>query len=177
MEFNYKEVLESTKAELQRVQAIKENLKEALDQADVRIEALTTVIHAIGELVGDFPSWGCLLAIAEETGKMHENETATAAKEVEITPAIRETIEKSDRDLSVPDIRDILQAKGWEPGSYANPLATIHTVIKRLIANKEVKEIYGESGKVYRHASRKTRGRKSKIEENSGLPSNEAGAD
>ena len=54
-----------------------------------------------------------------------------------LTDACRLALRTAKRPLSAVDVRDHLRSIGFELERYANPLAAIHTVLKRLAASGE----------------------------------------
>ena len=54
-----------------------------------------------------------------------------------LTDAIRSILAKAEEPLSASEIRDQLAGMGFDMRSYSNPLATIHTVLRRLIESDE----------------------------------------
>jgi aspartokinase len=54
-----------------------------------------------------------------------------------LTDAIRAILAKAGEPLSASDIRDRLADMGFDMKSYSNPLATIHTILRRLTESDE----------------------------------------
>ena len=59
-------------------------------------------------------------------------------KEFEVTASIRQVLDSSAEVLSAPEIRDALISKGWKADAYKNPLAVVHTVLRRLTMSGDV---------------------------------------
>jgi hypothetical protein len=117
-------------AELGRVREEKAELQRELVNRDRQIAALIQTINAIAPLVGKE-------AVSPPAG---------------LTASIRAILAEAAEPLSAAGIRDRLQAIGFDMRSYSNPLATIHTVLRRLLDAREVQGHYqtgaeGQSGK------------------------------
>jgi len=63
------------------------------------------------------------------------------------TDSIRRVLKDSTRAVTAIAVRDLLGASGFDLGAYNNPLASIHTILKRLAERGEV-EASGGSGDV-----------------------------
>jgi hypothetical protein len=71
------------------------------------------------------------------------------------TDSVRNVLRNvSSQALTAKEVRDLLRDAGFDLGSYTNPLASIHTILKRLAEREEV--VVSESnGEVhYRWSSR-----------------------
>ena len=107
---DYRRALESAVAEYQTLAAERTHL-------DARIAQLQHSIAALTKLCGFEPtvSFG-------------------------LTDACRLVLRNSPTPLTTMELRDRLTSIGVDLARYSNPLASIHTVIKRLRASKEVLE-------------------------------------
>jgi hypothetical protein len=111
-----------------------------LERVDKRMLAVAAALETLAsayESKGNEAAPVPLLALLAEPVK---------PAEFEVTAAIRELLSKGDR-LTVPEIRDVLVEQGWKTGDYKNPLAFIHTVLKRLIKAEEVGDGEGYDGR------------------------------
>ena len=154
--FDYEAVYAASTTELRRLEELKKFLQSGLEDTERRIEGVTTTRQAIGPLVGEIPdTGGWLLEKVDEF--LMEQET-----EFGIMANVRQILEAADHELTIPEIKEVLTEKGWEPGAYGNPLAVLHTTMKRLLASGEATEILSEDGKAYRHMSRKPQRRTQK---------------
>src|SRR5580704_16286329 len=126
MPFDYKTSYAEAKAELARVQSQKLDLGHQIEECDRQIAALTQTMRAIGPLVGEECPPDVQIAPDAETpsGGM--------------TDCVRAILKKAVEPLTASEIRESLEVFGFDMKSYSNPLATIHTVLRRL----------GESGEV-----------------------------
>jgi hypothetical protein len=77
-----------------------------------------------------------------------EEETAPQG----LTDACRSILKSTESDLTPTDVRDSLEQSGFDLGKYENPLAVIHTTLKRLAEQGEVTIVLlGDArGKSYR---------------------------
>ncbi len=55
-----------------------------------------------------------------------------------MTDSVREILRKSPEPMTASEVRDALERLGFDMKSYSNPLATIHTVLRRLTESDEV---------------------------------------
>jgi hypothetical protein len=126
MAFDYKTSYEEAKAELARVQIQKLTLGRQIEECDRQIAALTQTMRAIAPLVGEEPPPDVQIAPDAETppGGM--------------TDCVRALLKKATEPLTASEIRESLEAIGFDMNSYSNPLATIHTVLRRLTESGEV---------------------------------------
>ena len=117
MPLDYKSWYESARAELAKVREEKAELARALADRDKQIAALIQTMNAIAPLVGEQP--------IEEPAA---DDTAGG-----MTDSIRSILAHAGEPLSAAEIRDRLGALGFDMASYSNPLATIHTILRRLV--------------------------------------------
>jgi hypothetical protein len=124
MSFDYKSSFESARTELARVQERKLALGQELEQCDKQIVALIQAMRAIAPLVGenlpDLPST--------------DSEMVAGG----MTDCVRAILKKAAEPLTASEIRESLESVGFDMNSYSNPLATIHTVLRRLTESGEV---------------------------------------
>ena len=125
MAINYTSWYENAKNELQKVQEEKAGLLRAAALCDQQISALIQTMNAIAPLVGAEPL------------------PAPAAAETEAGPggptdSIRAILTEAGEPLTATEIREKLEAKGFDMKSYSNPLANIHTILRRLSEAKAV---------------------------------------
>lgn len=125
MTFDYKTSYESAKVELARVQAHKLALAQDLEQCDKQITALIEAMRALAPMAGeqapDLPSVG-------------ETDTPPGG----MTDCVRAILKKAPEPLTASEIRASLVEIGFDMDAYSNPLATVHTVLRRLAESGEV---------------------------------------
>jgi hypothetical protein len=92
--------------------ALYDNAVNELARLEAEVAALKQTIAAIAPLVGEAVPSG-------------------------LTDAIRTILAKADGPLSASEIRDRLSGMGFDMKSYSNPLATIHTILRRLTDSDE----------------------------------------
>jgi hypothetical protein len=93
--------------------ALYDNAGSELARLEAEVAALKQTIAAIAPLVGESAPSG-------------------------LTDAVRTILAKADEPLSAGEIRDRLVGMGFDMKSYSNPLATIHTILRRLAESDEV---------------------------------------
>ncbi|HLJ46957.1 MAG TPA: hypothetical protein VKU01_13160 [Bryobacteraceae bacterium] len=121
MALDYRALYETTKAELEKLEAEKNELQVAIGERDKQIGALIQTMNAIAPLIGETPP-----------------ETPAGG----MTDSIRKLMAEAGHPLTAVEIRDRLEAMGFDMKSYSNPLATIHTVLRRLADAGEVETDY-----------------------------------
>jgi hypothetical protein len=92
--------------------ALYDNAVSELARLEAEAAALRQTIAALAPLVGENSATG-------------------------LTDAIRSILAKAEEPLSASEIRDLLAGMGFNVKSYSNPLATIHTILRRLIESDE----------------------------------------
>jgi hypothetical protein len=145
--FDYDEVWDSAQAELEELQKGKDIAERTLAEINMRIEAVAAVVRAVEPMVGRQPP---LFGILSPEGASLES-LVEMAGEYRVTSNIRLVLRSADAGLSAPEIRAALQSSGWDVSSYSNPLAFIHTVLRRLVEADEIEELPAVEGtKKYR---------------------------
>ena len=118
MSIDYPTLYQDAKAELLKLQEEKAELGRALEDRERQIAALIQTLNAIAPLVGE---------------ESIEAEMPPSG----MTDSIRGILSDSGDPLSAAEIRDRLATMGFDMKSYFNPLATIHTVLRRLTESGE----------------------------------------
>lgn len=117
---DYKNTLDALRGESQKLLRERDRLAETVARIDQRIEVLRAAEEA--------------LAKVEAAPEPEPTQGQEVEPKFEITAGMREILRDAaleHRSLSAPEIRDHLVARGWEPKG-ANPLAVVHTILKRL---------------------------------------------
>jgi hypothetical protein len=114
---HYRTALDAARREL-------EELTEKREQLDTRIAQLRQIIATLAPLCFEYPDL-----------------------DLGVTAACRTALRSSVEAIPAPLIRDRVAAMGVDLTRYANPLAVVHTVLKRLIANGEVRSTTGFGNK------------------------------
>jgi hypothetical protein len=74
------------------------------------------------------------------------------------TDAVRRVLRTTEDGLAATDVRDKLPDAGFSLDGYTNPLASIHTILKRLAKTPDVESATGKDGVVrYRWAHPRSR--------------------
>jgi len=113
---SYREALEDSKVRLR-------NLVSQRDQVGADIEKVKTAIEALANMLND-PDETCT-----EILEMHNILGPEG-----LTEAVRRILQASTKKGMTPiDVRDALSKSGFDLAAYSNPLAAIHTILKRLV--------------------------------------------
>jgi len=144
---DYNRMFSEAKAELAKLQVIKQNLESELADVDSKIGAMTKTYNAIAPIVGQHP----LPTIKDAL--IHAGIEALKAAGISI--AVRSVVDSSPQEFfTAAMIRDRLAEKGWNWGEYVNPLATVHTVLVRLAESGAIKETMKDGKKAF-HSSKR----------------------
>jgi hypothetical protein len=136
MSIDYRSWYQNAKAELLKLQEEKAELGRALADHDRQIAALIQTMNAIAPLLGEEPL---------------ESDTPPPG----MTDSIRGILAEAKEPLSAAEIRDRLAAMGFDLNSYSNPLATIHTVLKRLVESGEAEMKEADGAKRFAPAGKR----------------------
>lgn len=124
-------------AELKKLARSRQRLVEEIARIDRHIEAVEAAAKAFARVMESSAEPGSSGA-AEDT-----------EPQFEITGNIREILKSAKRDLYPREIRDLLIERGWSAQEYRNPLAVVHTILKRLIKDGDAQIRDGSEGKAY----------------------------
>jgi hypothetical protein len=125
MSIDYTSWYENATNELKNVQEEKTGLLRAVALCDQQIGALIQTMNAIAPLVGAEPL---------PTPPGAETEAGPGG----LTESIRAILTEAGEPLTASESREKLEAKGFDMKSYSNPLANIHTILRRLTEAKAV---------------------------------------
>jgi hypothetical protein len=135
MSIDYKQWYAEAKDELRSLEERREDLTRQTAENEGKIAGLIQTINAMAGLAGEDP-------VPSPPG---------AGEVIGITDRIRHILRESGQPLSTTEIRDLLESAGCDLKGYSNPMATIHTVLRRLQEGEEIKEKHLKiDGKKYR---------------------------
>jgi len=117
---SYSRALSEARAELERLFQKREELEREIARARL------TVI-ALGRMCDEGKHRDFLKSVHEHTKGL--------------TGAIRWVLMAAKQPLYAPDIRRELESVGYDVGSSPNVLVSIHTILRRLVADGEVKQV------------------------------------
>ncbi|HEX2343778.1 MAG TPA: hypothetical protein VHI98_25130 [Vicinamibacterales bacterium] len=117
----YRRALEAAIKEYERLQSER-------DAVETRLAQLRQIIAGLGPLC-ELPS------------------RRTPPPELGLTDACRSALRASLAGLTAGDVRERIRGLGIDLDSYSNPLASIHIVLKRLVASGEAFTYRGRDGK------------------------------
>jgi hypothetical protein len=95
-----------------------------------------------------------LIVLSGETNDLKPNDLAERVQGLSLAEAAREMLKTSDRFMSPRRVRDMLRQIDYDFSGQTNPLASIHTILKRLVASGEVEflDVEGKAGYRLRHS-------------------------
>jgi predicted nuclease with TOPRIM domain len=139
----YREAFETSVQELSALINEREELETMRELLERRIEKLRHAIVGLGGLCGE---------TAETINSKWPDLFPDKVQEITgLTDAIREILSShAEHYLSPVHVRDLLKEMGFDTGKYKNVLASIHTVLKRLLGQGEVLDSSDEGRVVYR---------------------------
>lgn len=118
---NYKEVLEQAKKDLLCKQAALGTCLREQEFIEAQIIGLRQTVVALSKLLGE----------------EFDEEDALG-----LTDAIRDAFKsKADQNLTAMEARDVLKSLGYDISKYGNVMASVHSVMKRLEKNNEIKQV------------------------------------
>jgi len=138
MSVDYQDWYRKAKEERARILGEKQQLLREIENRDQQLAALGQTMRAIAPLAGEQPpdpSEDC----DSPPGGM--------------TDSIRAILNRSHEALTASEVRESLESIGFDMKSYSNPLATIHTVLRRLTEAGEVEtkhEVEKIAGKAFK---------------------------
>lgn len=128
----YHDTLTKAISELGDLMTERETLEDRLEKINRRIVRLRRVANTISHLCG----YGSF-QLANEHPDLFPD---FIDPDTGLTDAVREVLRAGEYFMSPIDVRDSLKAKGYDISKYKNVLASIHTILKRLMNQDEVKE-------------------------------------
>src|SRR5207244_9556456 len=135
MSIDFKQWYAEATAELRTLQERREDLARQTAEIEGKIGGLIQTINAVAGLAGEEP-----VPLPPGSGEV-----------IGITNRIRNILRESGQPLSTTEIRDLLETAGCDLKAYSNPMATIHTVLRRLEEGEEIQEKHLKiDGKKYR---------------------------
>src|SRR5438445_1512333 len=133
---SYKLTRDRAKHELQDQLRRRVKLDQDLETVNTRIAELTQAVQALDLLVGD--------ASTSDTKLMLE------IASLPLSEAVKELLRRSDSHLTALEISRDLRRLGFRESEYINPQASIHTMLKRLVANGQADTILKDGKIAYR---------------------------
>jgi hypothetical protein len=123
---DYEATLQDAKAQLLAIQnSIGENQK-ARDTLEKELVTVRQIIVALSTMLGR---------------EFNEDD------ELGLTDAVRQAFRTSGKPLAPTDVKGRMESLGYNTAKYGNTMAAIHTVINRLIAQKQIKTSPPVAGK------------------------------
>ena len=114
---SYMQTFDDAQAELESIFAEESRMEERREKLERRKDRLIQIAKAISQFLGE--------DFKQQTG---------------ITNVIREVLNDADEDgLTPADVRNRLHKTDFEINAYSNPLAVVHTTLKRLVKQGELK--------------------------------------
>ena len=142
MKLDYKNTQATLQEEMKRLDRVTERLVRMMERVAHQRKAVTAAAEALANAIGSENSEAPPPPL-EEAG-------------FEITASIREILRGSENSMSAPEIRDALAQRGWRAEDYDNPLAVVHTILKRLLKSGDAEdEEYMDGGRGYFDPRRK----------------------
>jgi hypothetical protein len=111
-------------------------LKARRDELDVEMGKLRLLIFATANMLPDNERDEAMEGVSEET----------LAQRVGLTEAIRGALGSGGSWQSPKQIRDSLETSGYDVSEYGNVMASIHTVLKRLVTAGQAERKDAENG-------------------------------
>ena len=142
MSIDYTGWYQSAREELEKLQSERAELIRGLAERDRQIAALSRTLNAMAPLAGEEPFDAPPVPGGELTPPG-------------LTDSIRSILAGASEPLTAADIRDRLAALGFAASDYSNLLATIHTIVRRLMDAREIQAHETGGGRKFSMAERK----------------------
>lgn len=127
----YRDALEAAKSEMESLLTEQTEVEKRLSFINSRVNDLKKTILSLGELVGE------------------EFEPETMGITDAIRKVMRGALDDKGSYISPISVRNFLQKDNFPLSAYKNPLAVIHTTLKRLEEQLEVQSTTLNNGKTY----------------------------
>lgn len=128
MGMDYASVYAGARAELEALEQRRLELLDSLEDLDRHSVALRQTMNAIAPLIG------------EELVPVPKDAVAG------LTDSVRQILSRAKESLSASEIRERLRERGFSVDAYSNPLATVHTILRRLTDSGHVESAVDEQG-------------------------------
>ena len=125
---SYRRDLQTKKKELARLL----RQRQELDHKIVQLQPLISHLEGLCRELGDRAAKEAAAKVELTTG---------------LTELARTTLEEAALPISASDLKTRMEAKGFDFSKYASPLATLHTVLNRLVKSGKAKVIPQKGGK------------------------------
>jgi hypothetical protein len=106
--------------------------RQAIDQKMAQLQPIINHLEGLCRELGDRAAKENAVKVELTTG---------------LTELARVTLEEAYMPLSASEVKQRMEAKGFDFSKYSNPLASIHTVLQRLVKSHQVKVIPQKAGK------------------------------
>lgn len=126
---NYRRLIADSKRKLSE-------LRERRDEIDVEMGKLRMLIFATANMLPDEERDEAIEGVGEET----------LSRRVGLTAAIDLALERADDWQTPKQVREALEQSGYDLDDYGNAMASIHTVLKRLVTSGRA-EVRSAGGK------------------------------
>jgi hypothetical protein len=127
MTVDYHSWYATARTDLERMIRERLEFEREIENRDRQIAALKQTIKALAPLAG------------EEVPEIALDPELAAGG---MTDCVRAILSKATEPLTASEIRESLESLGFDMKSYSNPLATIHTVLRRLTESGEVESTH-----------------------------------
>ena len=124
----YRRDLQTKKQELARLL----RHRQEIDHKIAQLQPLISHLNGLCRELGDRPAKEAAAKVESTTG---------------LTELARTTLEEAALPISASDLKTRMEAKGFDFSKYASPLATLHTVLNRLVKSGKVKMVPQKGGK------------------------------
>ncbi|HEX8889364.1 MAG TPA: hypothetical protein VF779_09305 [Pyrinomonadaceae bacterium] len=138
----YRKALHDAREELIKLLAQKEAIDKRVTQLQQTVSSLAALC---GEKVeSDEPNY-----IQNEILRVYGDILETLTGKPGLTDAVRAALKAFDRPMLPVEVRDALISLGYDLSIYSNVMASIHTILKRLVESKEIEEVDKDGRKAY----------------------------
>ncbi|HYV07536.1 MAG TPA: hypothetical protein VFB82_23275 [Blastocatellia bacterium] len=131
----FEQALNLARSEMESLKRKRDELEEEVIGINERIAKLTETEASLSRLCGEKPTLPRMELSFVGVGP---------------ALAVREVVKSSNVALTPMEVRDRIVAGGFDVAQHNNPMASIHTALKRLASTPEVSETLKDGKKAYR---------------------------
>jgi hypothetical protein len=144
----YKETFNTAINELSDLMEQREKLDDLREELSERITKVRRGVLALSPLVGEEPK-----SVENKYPHLFPD---LIPSDIGLTDAVRKVLQSAGNHLTAVGVRTELKATGYDTDRYKNVLASIHTVLKRLVEGGEATTGSINDVTAYRWANKKT---------------------
>ena len=133
---DWKKVLESARRDLDELRVNRDELEAQLNEVSSQIVQLEQLVTSLQPMASEVPQEAAIIV--------------EGVADLELADAIREVLKQSDQYRTPRGVRDSLRSSSYDLDQHTNPLASVHSVLKRLVSSREAEQLESKGKTYYR---------------------------